>query len=162
MKKIALFSIIALISLPVIAQNDKVVRLSDPVVETETYEVFGEEVEEWGQTQTLASLISSQDTYSGQEIMLETEVAEVCQKKGCFFIAQQEDQTARITFKDYEFFIPTDAQGKKVTLKGIFSVKELTEKQAKHYAEDAGTNPDSVKGPQREYSIVATSVKIPK
>ena len=95
-------------------------------------------------------------------ITLKTTVSEVCNKKGCFFIAQDGDYTARITFKDYSFFIPTDSKGKEVVLVGDFSMNTLSEEQAKHYAEDAGKDSESITGEQKEYSVVATSVVVPK
>ncbi|HET8866419.1 MAG TPA: DUF4920 domain-containing protein, partial [Gracilimonas sp.] len=144
------------------AQESEVIRLSDPVQVTQTHEVFGSEVNEWAEPRSLMSVIEKADELSGKELTIETEIAQVCEKKGCFFVANDGAFSARITFKDYGFFIPTDSKGKTVKLIGVFNVKELTEDQAKHYAEDAGEDPDMVKGPQKEYSIVATSVKIPK
>jgi hypothetical protein len=41
-------------------------------------------------------------------------------------------------------------------------VKELSEEKAKHYAQDSGADPDAIEGPQKEYSVVATSVLIYK
>jgi hypothetical protein len=87
---------------------------------------------------------------------------QVCQKKGCFFILPAGDEDIRVTFKDYQFFVPTDAAGSKVQLTGVFKVKEFSEEQARHYAEDAGENPDDIEGAQQEYGLVATSVKIMK
>lgn len=162
MKKSLFLLLFATISTLSFAQNSEVVRLSEPVQVTESHEVFGAEVSEWDESQSLVELVNESEKYSGKEITLTTEVAEVCQKKGCFFVANEDGYSARITFKDYGFFIPTDALGKTVTLVGTFEVKELTEDQAKHYAKDAGKDPESVKGPQKEYSIVATSVKVPK
>ncbi|MBO6586343.1 MAG: DUF4920 domain-containing protein [Gracilimonas sp.] len=162
MKKIFVPVILMLLSTPLLAQEAEVIRLSEPVQETETYEVFGSEVEQWKEVTSLVSLIESEKELSGEQVTIETEVAKVCQKKGCFFVANQDGYSARITFKDYGFFIPTDSQGKTVTLVGTFTVKELSEDQAKHYAEDAGEDAEAIKGPQKEYSIVATSVMIPK
>lgn len=162
MKKSLFLLVFAAISTLTFAQETKVVRLSEPIQVTESHEVFGAEVSEWNKSQSLVELVNESGKYAGKEITLTTEVAEVCQKKGCFFVANEDGYSARITFKDYGFFIPTDAIGKTVTLIGTFEVKELTEDQAKHYAEDAGKDPESIKGPQKEYSIVATSVKVPK
>ncbi len=144
------------------AQEAEVIRLSDPVQITDTYEVFGAEVQAWESPVSLASLVTNAAELSGKEVTLETDVAQVCQKKGCFFVANEGEYSARITFKDYGFFIPTDSKDKKVTLVGTFEVKELSKEQAQHYAEDAGEDPATIKGVQKEYSIVATSVKIPK
>lgn len=160
MKKIVLVAILVGFSSLAFAQETGVIRLSEPVQVTETHEVFGAEMESWSDGTSLKTIIQSE--LSGQEVTIETEIAEVCEKKGCFFVANEEGYSARITFKDYEFFIPTDSKGKTVTLVGTFEVKELTEDEAKHYAEDAGQDPDAIEGPQKEYSIVATSVKVPK
>lgn len=175
MKKLLLLIVALFLANIVIAQDSEVIRLSEPVQETETYEVFGAEVEEWNEALSLSEVVKSIErfsktlgsdkdelSFSVEPITIEAEVAEVCMKKGCFFIAKNGDATARITFKDYDFFVPTDSQGKKVKFVGRFEVKELTEDQAKHYAEDAGEDPEKVSGPQKEYSIVATSVLVPR
>ncbi len=162
MKKIFVPVFLMLLSTSLFAQEAEVIRLSEPVQETEAYEVFGSEVKQWNEAVSLVSVIESEVELSGKEVTVETEVAKVCQKKGCFFVANQDGYSARITFKDYGFFIPTDSQGKTVKLVGTFTVKELSEEQAKHYAEDAGEDADAIEGPQKEYSIVATSVMIPK
>ncbi|SMO37350.1 DUF4920 domain-containing protein [Gracilimonas mengyeensis] len=162
MRSLLIAAMAVLFSTVAFAQQGEVVRLSEPVTVTESYEVFGSEVADWEAPVTLSALIADQKVWADKEVTVKTEVAEVCQKKGCFFIAQDGDQTARVTFKDYGFFVPTDSQGKKVTLVGTFSVNELSEEKAKHYAEDAGEDPDTITGPQKEYAIVATSVLVPK
>ena len=150
------------ISTGVMAQDAEVIRLSEPVQQTDAYEVFGAEVDTWDTAIELSELINAPEDYTDKVITIETEIAEVCEKKGCFFVANAGSESARITFKDYGFFIPTDSKGKTVKLIGNFEVKELTEEEAKHYAEDAGQEPDKITGPQKEYSIVATSVLVPK
>ncbi|MEX0724596.1 MAG: DUF4920 domain-containing protein [Gracilimonas sp.] len=162
MKKLLSIVFALVISTSVFAQDAEVIRLSEPVQETETYEVFGAQVSEWNDAVSLTDLISEAEKFSSKEVTLETEVAQVCEKKGCFFVANDGDNSARITFKDYGFFIPTDSKGKKVKLIGQFEIKDLSEDQAKHYAEDAGEDPDEIKGVQKEYTIVATSVMVPK
>ena len=161
MKNLFLTLSIILISTAALAQTSSdVIRLSEPVQATESYEVFGAEIDvESLDPISLTELINGEEA---EEITLLTSVSEVCAKKGCFFIAQDGDLTARITFKDYGFFIPTDSQGKEVILVGDFSVETLTEEKAKHYAEDAGQDASEIKGEQKEYSIVATSIVVPK
>ncbi|MBO6524419.1 MAG: DUF4920 domain-containing protein [Balneolaceae bacterium] len=161
MKNLLFTLLIILISTAVSAQsNSEVIRLSEPVQATESYEVFGAELDvESLEPISLAEIINGEEA---EKITLVTSVSEVCAKKGCFFIAQDGDFTARITFKDYGFFIPTDSQGKEVILVGDFSVETLSEEKAKHYAEDAGKDASEIKGEQKEYSIVATSVVVPK
>ena len=143
-------------------EADGVIRLSEPVRVTDTHEQFGDALDpaEFENAVSLTDLIESESRDGA--VTLKAEVSKVCQKKGCFFMASDENYTARVTFKDYAFFIPTDSQGKQVLFHGDFSVKTLSEDQAKHYAEDAGDNPESVVGDQEEYSIVASSILVPK
>lgn len=163
MKAITTLALAALFALPALAADeDGVIRLSEPVEVTDSYEVFGAKFEPAGDPVALAEIIENDDAYADKEVVVETRVAKVCQKKGCFFIAQDGDKSARVSFKDYGFFVPTDTGGKTVTLVGTFSKKVITEAQAKHFAEDAGEDPSKVTGDRTEYAIVATSVVIPR
>ena len=161
MKKLFLIAASVLVTTSLSAQDAEVIRLSDPVQETDQFEVFGAELNyESLSPATLSDIIESES--ENTVVTLKASVAEVCSKKGCFFIAEDGDYQARITFKDYGFFIPTDSKGKEVIFVGDFTVKTLSEEKAKHYAEDAGKDPETVKGSQKEYSVVATSVIVPK
>ncbi len=164
MKKLFIFTFAIFFAVSLQAQNQETeaIRLSEPVEATENYEVFGSKIKSDSKPVPLSEVIANGEEYAGKEVLVTASVNKVCAKKGCFFIAQSGDETARVTFIDYSFFVPTDAGGKEVTIQGVFSEAELTEERAKHYAEDAGQDPDRIKGPQKEYSIVATSVVIPK
>jgi hypothetical protein len=141
---------------------DAVTRLSEPVEVTATHETFGAPLPDGGPVYSLSELVEQADALAGQDILLNTRVARVCQKKGCFFIASEGAESVRITFSDYAFFIPTDAGGKQVTLAGRFSRQPLSAEQLAHYAEDLGEKPPaSAEAPGWEYTIVATSVRVP-
>jgi hypothetical protein len=155
----ALLSALAVISAaPVLA--GEVIRLSEPVEVGDGYEVFGAPAGA-GEALRLAEIVAASETYAGKEVRATATVAQVCQRKGCFLVAQDGDAVARVTFVDYSFFVPTDSGGKDVTIVGTFNRKALTEAQARHFAEDAGEDPAKIEGPQEEYSIVATSVVVP-
>ena len=110
---------------------------------------------------SLVELVKDNEKYQDQEVLLATRIAKVCQKKGCFFVATEGAVTARVSFKDYEFFIPTDSGGKDVVLLGMFSRKSVSKEEADHYATDLGETATS--NPERfQYSIVASAVKIPR
>lgn len=145
----------------VFAGESEVQRLSEPVAITATHEVFGTELPDGGTPLSLGDLIENDDKYQDQEVLLETRIAKVCQKKGCFFVATEGAATARVSFKDYGFFIPTNSGGKNVVLLGTFSRQTVSKEDAEHYARDLGEADSS--GPERfQYSIVATAVKIPR
>ena len=143
------------------AAESEVIRLSEPVEVTASHEVFGSVLPESGTTLSLADLMKDNEKYLDQEVLVATRIAKVCQKKGCFFVAQEGPATARVTFKDYGFFIPTDSGGKDVVLAGTFSRKSISKEQADHYAADLGEA--AALAPEKfEYSIVASAVKIPR
>lgn len=143
------------------AGDEGAVRLSEPVTVTEDYEEFGAPVVSAESAMPLDELVGAGEEYLGREITLATRIARVCRKKGCFFIARDGNAVARITFKDYGFFIPTDSAGKEVLLNGTFERRDITEAQAKHYRKDLGEAPGGAAGGS-EYHIVATAVRIPK
>lgn len=142
------------------ADESGVVRLSEPVEATDTHETFGASMPEAGHAMALADLLADADRYLDREVKVTTSVAQVCQKKGCFFIARDESHTARVSFKDYGFFVPSNISGRTVTLAGELKRKEMSEEQAEHYNEDAGDASALKPGPQ--YEIVATSVRVPR
>lgn len=86
-------------------------------------------------------------------------VQEVCQSKGCWMtLKNDQNESIRVTFKDYGFFVPKDLAGREVIIEGNATLKELEEDMAKHYADDAGKEYDE--SMKREVSIVANGVLV--
>lgn len=135
-------------------------RLSEPVAVTATHEVFGAPLADDADGISLRELLAAADAHAGEPVRVTTEIAQVCQKKGCFFIAREGEAVARVTFADYGFFIPTDAGGKTVTLVGTLTRESISAAQAAHFAADLG-DPEAAAEPFA-YAIVATSVMIPR
>jgi hypothetical protein len=148
------------------ASDGQVTRLAEPVAVSATHEVFGAELPDAATPLSLGELLEHADQYQDQQVLLETRIAKVCQKKGCFFVATEGAAVARVSFKNYGFFIPTDAGGKDVLLLGTISRKDVSREEAEHYAQDLGETGQGETGAAStarfEYSIVATAVKIPR
>jgi hypothetical protein len=142
---------------PVIAE---VTRLSEPVAVTDDAEIFGAPLDAGATPTSLAALLDNPDEYVDTMVRVEARISQVCQKKGCFMIATAGDKAVRISFRDYSFFVPTDTGGKTVTLTGTVVERELSEKQAAHFREDAGGGDIIQAG--KVYEIVANSVSIPR
>jgi hypothetical protein len=141
------------------AATADVIRLSEPVQKDATSETFGEPLSTMPQAIELEMLLTSPEENLSKPFSVTTKVAKVCQKKGCFFIAQAGSEIVRVAFKDYGFFVPTDIGGKTVTLVGELIAHERTAKQAKHFSKDLDENSALESG--LTYEIVATSVRIP-
>lgn len=137
------------------------IRLSEPVAQDAISETFGSVLDESLRKVSLVDVATQSKKYVGKPFQVETKIAKVCQKKGCFFIAQQQEHVIRVSFRDYSFFIPTDAGGKTVILTGELIQKELSPAQAEHFKQDLKTDSDAVKAGV-VYEIVADSVKIPR
>ena len=109
----------------------------------------------------LADLVKNPDAWKGKTIRTEGPVAAVCQEKGCWMTLKSGEASVRVRFKDYGFFVPKDCAGATATLEGVFEVKTIPEKTAKHYAaETPGGKPDAVKGDQKELSFLASGVEL--
>ena len=134
-------------------------RLSDPVAVTDDAEIFGAPLDADATPTSLAAILENPDEYLDTAIRIDARISEVCQHKGCFMIATAGTQAVRISFKDYGFFVPTDTSGKTVTLTGTLIERTLSEEQAAHLREDAGS--DTIQA-GKVYEIVADAVSIPK
>lgn len=109
----------------------------------------------------LPDLLSQTDSV---EAVFEGKIAEVCQKKGCWMTLDMGNgQVVRVTFKDYGFFVPKNAGGRKAILKGVASKEVISVEMLKHYAQDRGASKEeieSIREPETEWSIVAEGVII--
>ncbi|MCM3876480.1 MAG: DUF4920 domain-containing protein [Thermoanaerobaculia bacterium] len=109
----------------------------------------------------LADLVKNPAAWSGKTVRTDGTVSAVCQEKGCWMLLKSGDQSVRVTFKDYGFFVPKNSAGRAALLEGVFNVKTIPEAKAKHYAgETPGGKPDAIKGDQKELSLVASGVEI--
>ena len=137
------------------------IRLSDPVEQNANSETFGVILDESLPILSMENLVVDSSTHLTKPFQVEARIAKVCQKKGCFFIAQQDQHILRVSFRDYGFFIPTDSSGKTVTLAGELVQKDLSPEQAAHFKADLKSDTDMLK-PGVVYEIVADSVRIPR
>lgn len=91
-------------------------------------------------------------------------ITECCQKKGCWMkMDMGNGQTMRVTFKDYEFFVPKNAGGKQAVIEGKAYYEETSVEELKHYAEDAGKSKEEIAAitkPEKELVFEANGVII--
>ncbi len=124
-------------------------------------DLFGEPMPAQGNPMGLDESIASLQENKSITGKFKGEITQVCQKKGCWMILVGEDSWARVTFKDYGFFVPTESGGRQSVVYGELTANTLPGHMAKHYAEDAGVENPSA-DPIDEYAIVASSVVISK
>jgi len=155
MKKLILVFAAAFLTIAAFAQNNpkpaaKGVTYGDGTTNTETKAVNDMEV-----------LVQEKGTFNGK---ITARVVEVCQEKGCWMkVDKGNGETLMVRFKDYGFFMPKNIVGQTVVLEGEAKQKEVSVKQQKHYAEDAGKSKEEIekiKEVKKETQFIAKGVLV--
>ncbi len=115
----------------------------------------------------LADVLTKPDGFQGKDVVVEGEVRRACSKKGCWMeIAESsgaDARGARVTFKDYGFFVPLDSAGAHAKLQGVVGVELMKKGHVEHLEEEgakvANKNPD---GTAKEVQFVASGVELTK
>ncbi|MFM7645661.1 MAG: DUF4920 domain-containing protein [Sphingomonadales bacterium] len=98
------------------------------------------------------------------EVKIVATVKDVCAKKGCWLkLELPHGEEVMVKMKDYGFFLPLAAKGKKVIIDGEAKIKTTSVAELKHYAEDAKKSQaeiDAIKEPQKEVRITAKGIMI--
>jgi len=115
---------------------------------------YGEPMPE-GDAIDIAVAAADPTAYVGQPAKFSGRITEVCQKKGCWVVLEQDGQSARVMAKDHGFEVPKDSSGDAVAY-GVLQEEPISAEHARHLVED-----DGAKAPaERELRIVATSIRI--
>jgi hypothetical protein len=118
----------------------------------------------FGAPPTLKNAISLDEAIqkvgASTEVLVEAKVEKVCKEKGCWMELKSPSNSARITFKDYGFFVPFKLIGKTVMVQGVVEKKQMSLSETKHYVKDEGGDPKKITKPRDEFRIVATGVVV--
>ena len=136
---------------------------SGEATDNRTFAYFGDTIETAGALSPEA-LLEQLKTSDSIAATVEAPIDGVCQAKGCWMdLNMGNGQTMTVRFKDYAFFVPMDATGKKAVVSGYVKVDTLSVDWLKHKASDAGKSQahiDSITEPRVEYSFLANGVAI--
>ena len=113
----------------------------------------------------LGAVLASPETYQGRTVVVEGEVRRACSRKGCWMeIAESmsaQARGARVTFKDYGFFVPTNSAGSHAKLEGMVNVELMKAAQVEHLEGEGAKFPDkNADGTVREVQFVANGVEL--
>lgn len=105
--------------------------------------------------------------YDGKFVRISGQVASVCAAKGCWMKLTYPGATDTLFVKFScpvkGRLIPMDAAGRLAIVEGTFTAGEISEAEARHYAEDAGKSPEEVAkivGPQKQLRISAPAARV--
>lgn len=109
-----------------------------------------------------STFFADPEAHVGKTVRVEGEAADVCQKKGCWLVLADGENSMRIFTKDHAFGIDTNSKGATVDIEGIVEKSVLDPKAAEHYAGEASDPAAAPKGEGAEatYSIVASGISV--
>lgn len=129
-----------------------------------SYVSYGDEISDEGMidSKTMLNKFNSLKAGDTLKVKFASKINEVCSKKGCWMkLDLTEGKQTMVRFKDYGFFMPLDANGRKVVVNGKAFVKETSVKELRHYAEDAGKSKEEIAKitePKVEFAFEADGV----
>lgn len=115
---------------------------------------FGGPMPEGGTT-PIAVAAADPAAYAGEPRKFTGRITQVCRKKGCWVVLEQDGASARVMAKDHGFAVPADARGTAVAF-GVLQEAPVSGEHARHLVEDDGAAPPAAK----ELRIVATAISI--
>jgi hypothetical protein len=124
---------------------------------------FGAEIDEAGAV-PVKQLLADMGDKEEMPAKVEGKITECCKKKGCWMnIDKGDGTTMKVTFKDYGFFVPKDADGKTAVFQGRAYRDTVSVETLRHYAEDAGKSKEEIEKitePQVDVAFEADGVII--
>lgn len=118
------------------------------------WDKYGAEVPA-GAVVPLAQALANPAAHEGQAKVFSGRVVDVCQKKGCWVMLEDEGQGARVLLGDHDFYVPKDVRGQ-AQVHGVLSRVALSPAAQQHTAKE--TSGAAV--PAVEYRIVADGVQV--
>jgi hypothetical protein len=112
-------------------------------------------------------ILAAPGQYDGQAVRVRGTVASVCEAKGCWLriAGDNSDETIFVKFTcpvDGRL-VPMSAVGHEVVVEGQVTVEEISEEEARHYAEDAGESPEriaAIAGPSKRVRMASPGATV--
>ncbi|MFQ5502623.1 MAG: DUF4920 domain-containing protein [Phycisphaerae bacterium] len=115
---------------------------------------------------TVAKVLDNSDAYDGRFLRVRGTVSGVCAKRGCWLRmkgAGDDSVFVKFTCPVEGRLIPMEAVGHEVMVEGTLQVEEISEADARHYAEDSGQPADviaAIVGPQKQVRMMAPAARV--
>ncbi|HEY0711048.1 MAG TPA: DUF4920 domain-containing protein [Polyangia bacterium] len=112
----------------------------------------------------IGDVLAKPEAFTNRTVTVEGHVRKACTRKGCWMELGGRDQNtpgARITFKDYGFFVPTDSAGAEARVQGNVQLDTLSAAAVRHYEEEGAVFPSKKPdGTAPEVRLVASGVEM--
>ena len=100
---------------------------------------------------SIKDILANPEKYVGKDVMIEGDIANVCQNQGCWIDVKDSSspEAMQVKVNDGEIVFPKDSAGKKVTAQGTVEKLALTKEQyiekLKHDEQESGKKADLTK-----------------
>lgn len=130
---------------------------------------FGEPMKTTMKSPTpISEVLADTVQYNGQYLRVSGKVSAVCAKKGCWLRMAGDEGSAEDVFVKFTCpvdgrLIPMKAVGHDVIVEGTLTIEDITEADARHYAEDAGKSPEEIAkivGSQKRLSMKSPAARV--
>lgn len=108
-----------------------------------------------GEVVGIAQAAADPAAHAGHAAKFTGRITQVCQKKGCWVVLEQDGHTARVMAKDEAFAVPSDAKGSAIAY-GLLQIEPISAEHARHLVQDDGAQAPAA----RELRIVATGIQL--
>jgi hypothetical protein len=113
----------------------------------------------------ISDLLANVEQHEGKLLTIDGTVRRNCTRKGCWMDLAGGMEAAlpgaRVTFKDYAFFVPLDSAGAKAKVQGTVEAKLVPADAVAHYESEGAVYPNKrPDGSAHEVRIVATGVEL--
>jgi cytochrome oxidase Cu insertion factor (SCO1/SenC/PrrC family) len=127
-------------------------------------DIYGDKVKAKGAVELTKIVSQLENGTQMDEAKIKAKIIDVCPNKGCWLKLELPDgKQAMVKMKDYGFFVPLAAKGKTVVIEGQASMKTVSVKELRHYAEDAKkpqSEIDAITEPKKEVNITAKGIVV--
>ncbi|HHO49858.1 MAG TPA: DUF4920 domain-containing protein [Deltaproteobacteria bacterium] len=105
-----------------------------------------------------STVLGDPSAYESTPVRIQAEIAEVCQKKGCWAVVRDEEgHSMRVTMKDHAFGIDRDTHGFECDVEGQLVKKEVDPERIAHFKEEGSkTNPEE--GQDEVWELVVSGI----
>ncbi|WP_194849986.1 DUF4920 domain-containing protein [Nonlabens antarcticus] len=143
---------LSLISCRNTTDTDETPALNEEQLEEVAYLSYGNDIkaEKAISSEELAELYANLKPNDTLNVKVKSSINEVCTNKGCWIKIPAGSESARVTFKDYGFFLPKNSQGKEVVLEGRAFKSVTSIEDLKHFAMDGGKSKEEIDGITKE------------
>ena len=135
-----------------------------PAGEAKVGDTYGEKITTEGALSFSDVVRKVQGGNDFADVKFTATITDVCPKKGCWLkLETPQGEEVMVKMKDYAFFLPIAAKGKKVVIEGEVIMKTTSVAELKHYAEDAKKTPaeiEAIKEPKKEVRVTAKGIVI--